>query len=133
LPASVEVLFATTGRPTFRLPGHDGVGIDAGVVASWLTRERDGLRSSMLEDQLAGRPLELDANRRADLRALGVSGAPITAAALQEILTLHDARSSLAPGGNCLSERPSPPAGEGAGGVAVDSCAVPPSGTRIAR
>jgi hypothetical protein len=76
LTASVEVLFATTGRPTFRLPGHDGVGIDAGVVASWLTRERDGLRSSMLEDQLAGRPLELDANRRADpAGAWGVGGA----------------------------------------------------------
>jgi hypothetical protein len=89
------------GRPTFRLPGHDGVGIDAGVVASWLTRERDGLRSSMLEDRLAGRPLELDANPPGSiLRALGVSGAPITAAAVQEILTLRDARSSLAPGGN---------------------------------
>ena len=73
----------------------------------------------MLNDQLAGRPLELDAIAGPILRALGVSGAPITAAAVHEILILRDARSSLALGGNAISERPLPLAGEVAGGVAV--------------
>jgi 2-dehydropantoate 2-reductase len=54
------------------------------------------MRSRMLEDQLAGRPLELDAIAGPILRALGASGAPTTAAAVQEILTLRDARSPIA-------------------------------------
>lgn len=87
----------------------------------------------MLNDQLAGRPLELDAIAGPILRALGVSGAPITAAAVHEILILRDARSSLALGGNAISERPLPLAGEVAGGVAVGRRAVPRSGMRIAR
>ena len=75
---------------------RDGVSIDAGLVASWLTRAPDDLRSSMLEDQLAGRPLELDAIAGPILRALGASGAPTTAAAVREILMLRDARAPLA-------------------------------------
>jgi 2-dehydropantoate 2-reductase len=76
--------------------GNHGVSVDAGLVASQLARAPDGMRSPMLEDQLAGRPLELDAIAGPILRALGPSGAPTTAAAVQEILTLRDARSPLA-------------------------------------
>jgi hypothetical protein len=39
-------------------------------------------------------------NRGPILRAFGVSGAPITAEAVREILTLRDARPPLATGGN---------------------------------
>ena len=80
--------------------GRDGVSLDAGLVASGLTRAPDDRRSSMLEDQLAGRPLELDAIAGPILRALGASGAPTTAAAVREILTLRDARAPLALGDN---------------------------------
>lgn len=76
--------------------GRDGVSIDAGLVASWLARAPDEMRSSMLEDQVAGRPLELEPIAGPIMRALGASGAPTTAAAVQEILTLRDARSPLA-------------------------------------
>jgi hypothetical protein len=44
------------------------------IVTSWLARAPDG--SSMLEDQLARRPLELDAIAGPIWRALGASGAP---------------------------------------------------------
>ena len=72
-----------------------GVSIDAGLIASRLTRMPDQMRSSMLDDHLAGRPLELDAIVGPILRAHGPSGAPTTAAALHEILTLRDARVPL--------------------------------------
>ena len=54
--------------------GRCGVRIDAGLVASRLTRAPDDMRSSMLKDQLAGRPLEARRDRRADpagARAIG--------------------------------------------------------------
>ena len=80
--------------------GRDGVSIDAGLVASRLTHMSDQISPSMLKDQLAGRPLELDAIAGPILRALGASAAPTTAAAVQEILTLRDARSPRALDGN---------------------------------
>ncbi len=80
--------------------GRHGVSIEAGLVASRLAHAPDGMRSPMLEDQLAGRPLELDAIAGPILRALGPSGARTTAAAVREILTLRDARSPLALCGN---------------------------------
>ena len=102
--------------------GRCGVRIDAGLVASRLTRAPDDMRSSMLKDQLAGRPLELDAIAGPILRALGPSGAPTTAAAVQEILTLRDARSPRALGGHANLGKSSPPAREVVGGVAGQLC-----------
>jgi Ketopantoate reductase PanE/ApbA C terminal len=71
--------------------GRHGVSIEAGLVASRLAHAPDGMRSPMLGDQFAGRPLELDAIAGPILRALGPSGAPTTTAAVREILTLRDA------------------------------------------
>ena len=73
------------------------------------------MRSSMLTDQLAGRPLELDAIAGPILRALGSSGAPTTPAAVREILTLRDARAPRHAAAAPMPERPTPPAGEVAG------------------
>ena len=66
-----------------------------------------------MTDSRAGRPAIVDArrpvgweaartrrNRRADPAGAGGVGTPIAAAAVREILTLRDARSSLAPCGN---------------------------------
>jgi 2-dehydropantoate 2-reductase len=75
---------------------RDGVSINADLVASRLMRMPDQMRSSMLDDELAGRPVELDAIAGPILRALGEDGAPVTAAAVGEILTLRDAQAPLA-------------------------------------
>jgi 2-dehydropantoate 2-reductase len=75
--------------------GRAGVRIDASLLASRQMRIPDDMRSSMLNDQLAERPLELHAIAGPILRALGASGAPTTAAAVREILTLRDARSPV--------------------------------------
>jgi 2-dehydropantoate 2-reductase len=76
--------------------GRDGVSINADLVASRRMRMPDHMRSSMLNDELAGRPLELDAIAGPILRALGEDRAPVTAAAVREILTLRDAQAPLA-------------------------------------
>jgi hypothetical protein len=100
--------------------GRAGVRIDAGLLASWLTRAPDDLRSSMLEDQLAGEAARTRHNRRAD----PVGGADHGGRG-PGVLTLRDARSSLALGGNALlgkvgRRRPVRLR------VALQGCAVPP-------
>ena len=63
--------------------GRNGVSINADLIASRMMRMPGHMRSSMLNDELAGRPLELDAIAGPILRALGEQGAPVTAAAVE--------------------------------------------------
>lgn len=65
---------------------HNGVVIDAASVSARLAGMPPPMRSSMLKDLEAGKPLELDAIAGPILRALGAEGAPSTATAVRQIL-----------------------------------------------
>jgi hypothetical protein len=100
---------------------RDGVSIDAGLVASWLTRAPADVprRCSQTGWREVARARR---HRRADPAGTRSSRAPTTAASIR--LTLRDARAPRHPAATPMPERPTPPAGVVAGRCSGLLCAT---------